>query len=185
MRRIVVQMGMTIDGYVSSDRVHPGGSVPEDRELVEWKLARVSAAGTHVMGRVTYEEMASYWPHSTHPYAAPMNDIPKVVFSSTLGVAPWPVTRIARGELAAEIASLKAEPGGDVIVYGGATLAAGLAARGLVDEYCLAIQPVATGVGHPLFGGLSTAVRLNLVEARSFPCGVVVHVYRPQEQVDE
>ena len=70
-------------------------------------------------------------------------------------------------------------------MYGGATLAAGLAARGLVDEYCLAIQPVATGVGHPLFGGLSTAVRLNLVEARSFPCGVVVHVYRPQEQVDE
>jgi dihydrofolate reductase len=185
MGRIVVQMGMTVDGYVSSDRAHPGGSVPEDSELVQWKLARVSAAGAHVMGRVTYEEMASYWPHSTHPYAAPMNDIPKVVFSRTLEAAHWPVTRIAGGELATEIASLKAEPGGDVIVYGGATLAAALAARELVDEYCLAIQPVATGAGQPLFGELCAAVRLDLVEARSFPCGVVVHVYRPRHPVDE
>lgn len=184
MRRIVLQMGMTIDGYVSSERAHPGGSVPEDSELVEWKLERVSRAGAHVMGRVTYEEMASYWPHATHPYAAPMNDIPKVVFSRTLRVASWPVTRIARGELADEITTLKEEPGGDVIVYGGATLAAALAARGLVDEYCLAIQPVATGAGQPLFGELSTAVRLDLVEARSFQCGVVVHVYHPHQQVD-
>lgn len=182
MRRIVVQMGMTIDGFVASERAHPGGSIAEDPELVEWKLARVSAAGAHVMGRVTYEEMASYWPHSDHPYAASMNDIPKVVFSRTLTAAPWPVTRIAGGELAAEIASLREEPGGDVIVYGGATLAGALAARGLVDEYCLAIQPVATGVGQPLFGELSAAVRLDLVEARSFPSGIVVHVYRPHKQ---
>jgi dihydrofolate reductase len=173
-------MGMTIDGYVASDRAHPGGSVPEDAELVEWKLERVSKAGAHLMGRVTYEEMASYWPHSTHPYAAAMNEIPKVVFSRTLGAGSWPVTRIARGDLAAEIASIKEQPGPDVIAFGGAAFAAALTAQGLIDEYCLAIQPVATGVGRPLFGELSTAVRLDLVEARSFACGVVVVVYRPQ-----
>ena len=180
MGRVVLQMGMTIDGFVASDRAHPGGAVPEDAELVRWKLDRISRAGAHLMGRVAYEEMASYWPSSTHPYAAPMNEIPKVVFSRTLTDAPWPETRIARGDLAAEIAALKEEPGPDVIAYGGAAFAAALTAQGLVDEFCLAVQPVATGTGRPLFARLPAALRLELVEARSFDCGVVVHVYRPQ-----
>jgi dihydrofolate reductase len=123
--------------------------------------------------------MAGYWPHSTAPYAALMNDIPKVVFSRTLSEASWPTTRIARGDLAAEIAALKAEPGPDVIAHGGASFAAALAAHGLIDEYCLVIQPVALGRGQALFAELPAALRLELIEARSFECGVVVHVYRP------
>jgi dihydrofolate reductase len=73
------------------------------------------------MGRVTYEEMASFWPTSTSDYARPMNEIPKVVFSKTLQHADWPETRIARGELGEEIERLKREPGNDLIAYGGAT----------------------------------------------------------------
>jgi len=180
MREVVLQMGMSLDGYVASDREHPGVSVPEDAELVRWKLDRVAKAGAHLMGRVTYQEMAAYWPSSTEPYAAPMNDIPKVVFSKTLSEASWPVTRIARGDLAAEIAVLKEEPGPDVIAYGGASFAAALAARGLIDEACLAIQPVALGHGQALFGQLSAAQHLELIEARSFACGIVVHIYRPR-----
>ncbi len=86
-------------------------SVPEDDELVRWKLDRVAKAGAHLMGRTTYLEMAGYWPRSAHPYAAPMNDIPKIVFSKSLSEGSWPATRIARGDLAAEIAAIKAEPG--------------------------------------------------------------------------
>ncbi len=74
-------MGMSLDGYVASDREHPGVSVPEDAELIRWKAGRLAKAGAHLMGRATYQEMAAYWPTSTEPYAAPMNDIPKVVFS--------------------------------------------------------------------------------------------------------
>jgi dihydrofolate reductase len=59
-------------------------AIPEGAELRQWKLDRISEAGAHLMGRVTYQEMSSYWPHSDDPYAAPMNDIPKVVFSKTL-----------------------------------------------------------------------------------------------------
>ena len=180
MRRITLQMGMSLDGYVASDREHPGVAVPEDAELVRWKIDRLAKAGAHVMGRATYQEMAAYWPRSTEPYAALMNDIPKVVFSGTLSDASWPTTRIAGGDLAAEIAALKEEPGGDVIVHGGASFAAALAARGLIDEYCLVIQPVAVGGGQALFAELSSPLRLELVEARSFSCGVVVHVYRPR-----
>jgi dihydrofolate reductase len=63
--------------------------------------------------------------------------------------------------------------------HGGASFAAALAAQGLIDEYCLVIQPVAVGRGQALFADLPAAVRLELIEARSFECGVVVHVYRP------
>jgi dihydrofolate reductase len=179
MRQVALQMGMSLDGYVASDREHPGASVAEDAELVRWKLDRVAKAGAHLMGRTTYQEMAAYWPQSTHPYAAPMNDIPKIVFSKTLGQATWPTTRIARGDLDTEIAALKAESGPDVLVHGGASFAAALAAKGLIDEYCLVIQPVAVGRGQALFAELPAALRLELIEARSFDCGIVVHVYRP------
>jgi dihydrofolate reductase len=172
-------MGMSLDGYVASDREHPGVSVAEDAELVRWKLDRVAKAGAHLMGRATYQEMAAYWPQSTNPYAAPMNDILKIVFSRTLSQATWPTTRIARGDLATEIAALKAESGPDVLVHGGASFAAALAAKGLIDEYCLVIQPVAVGRGQGLFAELPAPLRLELIEARSFDCGIVVHIYRP------
>ena len=180
MRQVTLQMGISLDGYLASDRQHPGVAVPEDTELVSWKLDRVAKAGAHLMGRTTYLEMASYWPHSEHPYAAPMNGIPKIVFSRTLREASWPTTRIADGDLAAEIAAIKGEPGRDVMVHGGASFAAALAARGLIDEYCLVMQPVAIGRGQALFAELPAVMRLELVEARSFECGVVVHIYRPR-----
>jgi dihydrofolate reductase len=180
MRHVTLQMGMSLDGYVASDREHPGVAVPEDAELVRWKLERVAKAGAHLMGRATYQEMAAYWPHSDAPYAAPMNNIPKIVFSRTLREASWPTTRIASGDLAAEIAAIKDEPGPDVIVHGGASFAAALAAEGLIDEYCLVIQPVAIGSGQALFAKLPAPLRLELIEARSFECGVAVHIYRPR-----
>jgi dihydrofolate reductase len=179
MAQVALQMSMSLDGYVASDREHPGTSVPEDAELIRWKIGRLAKTGAHLMGRATYQEMAAYWPRSTHPYAALMNDIPKVVFSRTLSQASWPTTRIARGDLEAEIAALKEAPGPDVTAHGGATFAAALAARGLIDEYCLVIQPTAVGRGQALFAELPEAMRLELIEARSFECGVVVHVYRP------
>jgi dihydrofolate reductase len=182
MRQVALQMGMSLDGYLASDRQHPGGSVPEDAALIRWKADRLARAGAHLMGRATYQEMAAYWPRSAHPYAAPMNDIPKVVFSKTLGQASWPATRIARGDLEAEIAALRQEPGPDVIAHGGASFAAALAAHGLIDEYCLVIQPVAVGRGQALFAKLPAALRLELIEVSSFECGAVVHIYRPRSR---
>jgi dihydrofolate reductase len=182
MRKVILSMSMSLDGHVDSDRQHPG-ALPEDQELVQWRLDWMKgAAGAHLMGRASYEQMASFWPKSEHPYAAPMNDIPKVVFSKTLSDsgATWPTTRVARGDLATEIAAIKEEPGPDVIAWGGAEFAAALAANDLIDEYRLAVQPVAVGSGKPLFGQLPAARYLHLVEAKSFACGVVVHIYRPQ-----
>jgi dihydrofolate reductase len=116
-------MGISLHGFVAVPSggglttLMGGGSglAPEDPELTRTKLAWLWEAGAHLMGRVTYEEMASYWPSSTHVYAAPMNEIPKVVFSTSIERADWPELRIARGDLAEEVSGLKREAGKDMI----------------------------------------------------------------------
>jgi dihydrofolate reductase len=175
-------MSMSLDGFVGSDREHPG-AVPEGAELKRWKLDRISRAGAHLMGRITYQEMSSFWPHSDDPYATPMNDIPKVVFSKTLSdaEASWPITRVARGELATEIDAIKAEAGPEVIVWGGHRLAGALAAANLIDEYRLLVLPLVLGHGQALFDQLPESRLLELVEATPFPSGIVLHVYRPHQ----
>jgi dihydrofolate reductase len=180
MRRVVLQIGVSLDGFVAG----PGGEgdwglPPEHEEVTAWKLESVRQAGAHIMGRVTYEQMAAHWPSATDAYAAPMNNIPKVVFSRTLEKAEWADTRIARGDVTQEIARLKREPGNDVIAHGGATFVQALSRLNLIDEYRLVIQPVALGNGLPLFCDLAAPLRLDLTEARTFPNGTVIHVYRP------
>jgi dihydrofolate reductase len=119
------------------------GVPPEDPALKARKLDWLSEAGLHLMGRTTYEEMAGFWPASDDEYAAPMNDIPKVVFSKTLTKADWPQSTIASGDLAEEISAL------------------------------------ALRDGLPLFAGLTAPFVLDLIEARAYADGAVLHVYRP------
>ena len=181
MRRVVLMMSISVDGFVVGPHGHAGG-LPEPDELKRWKLDRVRGAGTHVMGRVTYQEMAAHWPTSTDAYAAPMNEIPKVVFSKTLNEAAWAQSSIARGELADEIATLRRQPGAEIIAWGGASLAQALSRAGLIDEYVLVIQPVAFGSGLPLFRNLREPLRLELLEAHTFDSGTVLHIYEPSDR---
>src|SRR5581483_5254560 len=112
-----------------------------------------------------------------HAYAAPMNEIPKVVFSRTLARADWPESRIARGEIADEIAKLKSEPGKDLIAYGGAAFAQSLARNDLVDEYRLTTLPIVMGGGLTMFAELDAPLRLGLVDAQTYGKSVL-SVYR-------
>jgi dihydrofolate reductase len=181
MRNVVLMMTASIDGFVVGPEGHAGG-FPEPDALKRWKLDRIRRAGTHIMGRVTYEEMAAAWPSSTDDYAAPMNEIPKVVFSKTLEQANWPESSIARGDLAHEIAALKSRPGGEIIAWGGADFAQEMSRAGLVDEYAIITQPVAFGGGKPMFRDLPGALPLRLVEATTFPVGIVLHTYEPRDR---
>ena len=181
MRRVIMQMSISLDGFVAPAKGAPDHrSAPEDPQLKQTKLNWVRHAGTHAMGRVTYEEMASYWPTSSDEYAAPMNDLPKVVFSKTLERADWNDSRIARGELAEEIAKLRAEPGGDILAWGGASFAQALSRAQLVDEYRVVINPVALGGGLPLFKDLAEPIRLDLIDATTYASGEALHIYRPR-----
>jgi len=174
-------MGVTVDGYVAG----PGGEgdwgLPaEHPDVRAWKVASLRQAGTHIMGRVTYEQMAGHWPNASGDYADFMNNLPNVVFSKTLPAAGCAGSRIARGDLAQEIAALKSGSGGEIIMaHGGAAFVQALSRLGLIDEYRLVILPVAVGDGLPLFKGLAEPLRLELAEAESFPDGTAIHVYRP------
>jgi dihydrofolate reductase len=142
---------MSLDGFVGSDREHPGTAISGGAELKKWKLDRISKAGAHLMGRVTYREMSSYWPSSDDPYASPVNDIPKIVFPKTLSdaEATWGETRVARGDLRTEIAGIKAQAGPDVIAWGGDRLAGALAEADPIDQYCLLVQPLVLAAARP------------------------------------
>lgn len=182
MRKLVLSMGMSLDGLVARPgRFGAGGwgLAPEDSALKERKLGWMRNVDLHLMGRTTYQEMAGFWPTSDDAYAAPMNQIPKIVFSRTLERADWAGSRIARGELAEEIAALKREPGKDMLAWGGAAFAQSLSRLGLVDEYRLILRPVALGDGLPLFKDLSTPLRLELIDAQTYPTGAALHIYRP------
>lgn len=179
MRNVVLMMTASIDGFVVAPGGHAGG-LPEPEELRRWKLDRIRRAGTHIMGRVTYQEMAGFWPSSKDDYAAPMNDVPKVVFSNTLHEALWPESSIARGDLADEIAALKNQPGGEIIAWGGAGFAQALARSGLIDEYAIIVQPVAFGGGKPIFCDLPDALHLNHRAATTFSTGTMLHIYEPR-----
>jgi dihydrofolate reductase len=171
-------MTASIDGYVAAPHGH-AGVMPEPKELKHWKLDRIRRAGTHIMGRVTYDEMAAFWPTSTDTYAAPMNEIPKVVFSKTLQDAAWPESSVASGDLADEIGTLRRQFDGEIIAWGGAGFAQALSRAGLVDEYAIVTQPVAYGGGLPLFRDLPDALHLKVVEAKTFSSGTMLHIYAP------
>jgi len=182
MRKLVLMMGVSLDGHVARPGKYGAGGwgvPPEDPALKARKLDWLRDAGLHLMGRHTYEEMSAFWPTSDDAYAAPMNDIPKVVFSTTLTTAGWPRSTIARGDLTDEIAALKRERGKDMIAWGGAAFAQSLSRLRLIDEYRLVVQPVALGDGLPLFAGLTEPFVLGLIDARPYADGSVLHVYRP------
>ena len=184
MRNVVLIMTASIDGFVAAPQGHAGG-LPEPEELQRWKLDRIRRAGTHIMGRVTYQEMSSFWPTATGEYAGPMNDIPKVVFSTTLTEATWPESTIARGDLAGEIAALKDQPGGEIIAWGGAGFAQALSRAGLVDQYAIVVQPVAYGGGKPIFHEMRDALHLRLLSATTYSSGTLLHLYEPRGWGDQ
>jgi dihydrofolate reductase len=162
--------------------------------------------GVHIMGSRTYADMAAYWPKSTDILAACMNEIPKVVFSRS-GKAPapssstqaladakrampidekqlasWREPRVASGDLAQEIARLKAEPGKDIIAHGGIAFARSLVKSGLIDEYWLIVHPVALGRGEGLFTDLAKPQAFELLSSTRFPAGACAQVLRPKQE---
>jgi dihydrofolate reductase len=184
MRKLILKMSMTLDGYVGGPNgemdwaartTHPDGKA--------WVAATMEEAGAHVLGRKTYEGFAGYWPTSPDPLAPLMNDIPKVVFSTSadpeLPSAPgWEDPRVFT-DLAAGIATLKSEPGKDLLAQGGTSFARSLVQANLIDEYRLVVCPVILGSGQALFEDAPT-VDLELLDTVTFPTGTQALTYRPK-----
>jgi len=129
------------------------------------------------MCATTYRAMAAYWPDSAEPYAKPMNEIPKVVFSNSLESADWGETSIVRGDLAEGIRSLKRK-GSDryLLAHGGARFVRSLVDTGLIDELRLLVHPVLLGGGERIF---SEPLAVEPVTTTAFSGGTVAHILRP------
>jgi dihydrofolate reductase len=180
MRKLVIGMHVSIDGFVGNDEGILGYATTDDA-VVRWVIDSLSEMDTILLGRASYEEMADYWQNATEPLATPMNSLAKVVFTSTPAEPTWSNTRLhTTTDATTEVARLKREPGKDMIVIGGAGLAQSLIAAGLVDEYRLLTHPIALGTGKPLFSKLTASLPLRLHDRTEFETGAVANVYRPR-----
>jgi len=177
MRKVILKMHVSIDGYIRGNNEVGVDWIfkTHDDELQTWEVDLLSKAGTHVMGKNLYDEMAAYWPNSTEVYAPPMNEISKVVFSKSMKHADWKGTKVINGDVAEGIAQLKEESGKDILVHGGAAFVHSLSKLGLIDEYRLIVHPIALGGGLPLF---KEKIDMKLLSVKSFQAGVVLLVYK-------
>lgn len=182
MRKIIYWVHVSVDGHICG----PDGEF--DWPVFGPELARYShqendRVDTFLYGRTVWELMSSYWPtadvdpedeHARH-FAPIWRATPKVVFSTTLEKADWNTT-VARGDLASEVAALRAKPGKDMQLTGGAGLAKALADLDLIDEYQVVVHPVVLGGGKGLFGG-AARFGLRLTDTRTFDGATVLLRY--------
>jgi dihydrofolate reductase len=186
MRKIFLFMMVSLDGYYEG----PNGDLSwhnVDEEFNEFAIQQTREVGMLLFGRKTYEGMASYWPTeaaiSNDPVVAGlMNNLPKIVISTTLGSAEWENTRLVKENVAEEISKLKQGPGKDIAIFGSSDLAVSLAQMGLVDEYRIMVNPIILGAGKPLFRGAREKIGLKLIETRTFRSGNVLLYYVPLTQ---
>lgn len=180
MRKLKLQVQTTIDGFISG----PEGQMdwmqfPWTADIESYVGALTEPVDTILLGRKLAEGFIPHWaalPPET-PGADKMNHSRRVVFSKTLETSPWENAEIAGGDLAEAVSQLKAEPGGDLIVYGGGSFVSALLEADLIDELNLFVNPAAIGSGMPIFDKLSNTRRFQLLEARAFECGIVVLKY--------
>jgi class 3 adenylate cyclase/dihydrofolate reductase len=191
--KLVVTAFVTVDGIIEApgfDEHRSGRNawalrVQTDEDQVYNKALAMSADAL-LLGRRTWQIWAAFWPTQDAgdpELTAWMNTVPKFVVSNTLKRADWNNTTIISGDVAKQVADLKARPGGDLIVYGSPDLVDELLRHDLVDEYRLAVYPVVLGSGKRMFRDRIDTHHLRLVDTRTFPSGVVVLTYVPDPDV--
>ncbi len=190
MRKIIVTMWVTLDGFIAGPNNDMGfiGEV-YDEAMGNYEYELVSAADTLLLGRVTYESFAGSWPHvpdrpGADPgevaYAHKLNAMRKIVFSKTLPHVEWNNSTLKREIVPEEIEKLKQEPGKDIVIYGSASVIQELTNAGLIDEYQLLVHPFILGDGKPLFKNIKEKVNLKLIDTQARSSGVVVLTYQPK-----
>jgi dihydrofolate reductase len=188
MGRIVVTEFVSLDGVIedpggAEDYKHGGWSFEISRgdEGDKFKLDEAFESDALLLGRVTYEGFADAWPSREGEFADKFNQMPKYVVSTTLSDPEWTNSTVIEGDLAEEVARLKDQIDGDIVVHGSAMLAQALVENDLVDELRLMVFPVVLGEGKRLFGETSDKKALELVDSRVVGDGVSILVYRPAE----
>jgi len=156
----------------------------DDAEWNEFTRGNAKGGGTLLFGRKTYDLMVSFWPTPVATAMMPevaekMNSAQKVVFSKTMEKAEWKNTTLVKSDPVEAVRKMKAEAGEGIVIFGSGTIVAQLAGAGLIDEYQIAVIPVALGGGRTMFEGLEERQRLKLTKHRVFGNGSVLLHYEP------
>lgn len=179
MRKLASGLFISLDGVVGSPDKWQFDNF--DAEMGNALVEFLASEDTILLGRVTYQEWAPYWPTSNdEPYASHINNTPKFVVSTTLdNVDGWQNSTLIKGSPMKEINRLKQLPGKNIGVAGSPTLVRSLLQNDLIDELTLMIHPVVVGNGKRLFKDGSELKRLRLINSQTTSTGVAILTYRP------
>ena len=183
MRRVGAWELVSLDGIM--ERPESWAFSYSNEEMGKASASGMARSDTLLLGRVTYEHMAAYWPHQ--PGGTPMvdyiNSVPKFVLSATLEEPlEWNNSIVIGGNAAEEVAKLKRRPGKDITVLGSGALVRSLLRDGLLDELRLMLHPITLGRGKRLFEDEEDRKALKLVDSQTFATGVVYLTYRPADE---
>jgi len=169
----VIEDPVGMEGSGLGDWTGPFSRGPEGDKFKQVELVQADAL---FFGRVTYDGFAAVWPPLKDEFALRMNSLPKYVASRTLKNVTWNNTKIIGGDLVGEVKSLKAEPGGDILIYGSASIVHALMPLRLIDEYRVMVYPIVLGRGKRLFPQ-GTQTIMTFAECRTFNDGIVLLRY--------
>ena len=177
MRNVVGYVLTSLDGVVEA-----GEWIDQfDADMQEFMVEVIEAQDAVLLGRVTYQEWAAFWPtaRSEHPFARFINPVPKYVVSTTLSaVEEWQPATLLTGDISQAITQLKQQPGKNIGVHGSLTLIRSLLEQDLLDDLILVVFPILLGGGRRLLNDGDSLKRLNLVSSKSTRTGGLLLTYQ-------
>jgi dihydrofolate reductase len=185
MRKLKLQMQISLDGFVKADY-----SVPNfiwNNEVRNFSIDNLKNVDCILLGRNTSEgflywkEVAGNPKDKDYTFGKKVADIPKIIFSKKLKTSKWDNASIVKGDIAEQIKTLKKKKGKDIIVYGGYSFVSSLIQHQLIDEFYLLVNPFVVGSGEPIFKSLKSPLQLTLVKCKPFICGTVLLHYEPKK----
>lgn len=191
MRTLILQEFVALDGLAADSNGSVDfvpASTAGDQSFGQRQMDFMESIDAILLGRVTYELFAGYWPSVTtgedRPFADRINAIPKIVFSRTLECAPWGEwnnATVINGNAATEVGKLKRRAGKGMVIWGSISLAQSLMRERLIDEYQLIVCPVVLGRGRSLFRDMVDSFDMRLLSTRAFDRGTVLLAYAARE----
>jgi dihydrofolate reductase len=181
MRKIVLFLHQSLDGYCATTDGGLGW-IPYTEDLQKYADKIVQTVGSPLYGRVTYELMKSYWPAVLHDAAVSEHDrahaewienVEKIVFSTTLVAEDWHNTRVIRDNVGEEIQKLKEGEGKDLVIFGSPTLARSLMSMNLIDELQFTVSPVILGKGLTFMRSIEEKTKLELLHSEEIKGGIL------------
>jgi len=189
MGKVVISENVSIDGVIEDPTGAEGSArggwfweIDRGEDGEGFTLDKTLGAEALLLGRRSYGFFAATWPSRGGELADKMNGMPKYVVSSTLVEPDWNNSTVLKGDVVDEVAKLKRELSGEILVLGSPTLARTLIEHDLVDELRLMVYPVVLGAGARLFGETSEKRHMRLVDTHSVGDGIAILTYEPDRE---